>query len=250
MDRQKKQGTPDLQKEPEKQENMETPDHTDKNPFTSFTCEGKEISPGGDRVCETQASYGRRQRRQGEYTLEDYYALPDDQRVELIDGVFYDMAAPYTTHQIGCADIFMQLAGFIRSQKGTCRPLISPVDVQLDCDDRTMVQPDVLVVCDRDKIKKRCVYGAPDLVIEILSDSTARKDTTVKLKKYLRAGVREYWIVDLQQEVVVVHDMSGENCRTSIYGMNQPIPVRIFEGKCQIRFDEICEEVRPLLSQS
>ncbi|MCC8046866.1 MAG: Uma2 family endonuclease [Clostridiales bacterium] len=187
------------------------------------------------------------QKKQGEFTLEDYYALPDEQRVELIDGVIYDMVAPYTTHQIAIPEIWRQLADFIKKQGGSCKPMVLPVDVQLDCDDRTMVQPDVLLVCDRDKIKKRCVYGAPDFIVEILSESTALKDSTVKLKKYFRAGVREYWIVNLLQEVVIVHDMTGGDCRTTVSGMDQPIPVRIFDGKCQIRFDEICEEVRPIL---
>ncbi len=208
--------------------------------------------------------------RQGEYTLEDYYALPDEQRVELIDGVFYDMAAPYTTHQIAGFEICLQLGSYIKSQKGMCRAMYAPVDVQLDCDDKTMLQPDVLVVCDRDKIHKRCVYGAPDFVIEVLSDSTARKDRTVKLRKYLNAGVREYWLVDLEQEKVIVYDATDEigagvneigansadrnrtdmSYRTFIYGMDQPVPVRIFGGKCHIYFDEICEAVRPILQQS
>ncbi len=87
-------------------------------------------------------------------------------------------------------------------------------------------------------------------MIEILSDSTARKDMTVKLWKYLHAGVREYWIVDLQGEKVIVYDRTGEECRTVLYGMDQPVPVQIFDGKCQIHFDEICEEVRTILAQS
>ncbi|MCD7956067.1 MAG: Uma2 family endonuclease [Lachnospiraceae bacterium] len=189
------------------------------------------------------------QKKQGEFTLEDYYALPDEQRVELIDGVFYDMVTPYTTHQIAVAEIGRQLADFIRDQGGSCRPLVSPVDVQLDCDDRTMVQPDVLVICDRDKIKKHCVFGAPDFIAEILSDFTAYKDTVLKLMKYNRAGVQEYWVVDLENEVVVVYDMTGGECYTSAYGMDQPIPVRIFDGKCQIHFEEICEEVRSILQR-
>ncbi|MCD7745019.1 MAG: Uma2 family endonuclease [Lachnospiraceae bacterium] len=217
----------------------------------------------GELLCEAKMKYVySAYKRQGEYTLEDYYALPDDRRTELIDGYFYDMAAPYTTHQIAGFEISVQLANFIKSRKGLCRVLNAPVDVQLDCDDRTMVQPDVLVVCDRDKIKKRCVYGAPDFVIEILSDATARKDLTVKLWKYMSAGVREYWIVDLRQEKVIVYDRTeedgmlknkadenraGNNWHISIYGMDQPVPVRIFGGECQIRFDEICEEVRPIL---
>lgn len=124
------------------------------------------------------------------------------------------------------------------------------------------------------KIRKRCVYGAPDFVIEVLSDSTARKDRTVKLRKYLNAGVREYWLVDLEQEKVIVYDATDEigagvnetgansadgnrldgnrtdmSYRTFIYGMDQPVPVQIFGGKCRIYFDEICEAVRPILQQ-
>ncbi|MCD8337806.1 MAG: Uma2 family endonuclease [Lachnospiraceae bacterium] len=228
-------------KKQETQENQELRRETEKK---GFTYEQPEDAAGKDMVCEAAAQYAYK--RQGEYTLEDYYALPDERRVELIDGIFYDMASPYTTHQIASAEIWRQLAEFIRGKGGSCRALFAPVDVQLDCDDKTMVQPDILVLCDREKLIKRCIYGAPDFVIEILSDSTARKDMTVKLWKYLGAGVREYWIVDLQQEKVIVHDKTGGDCRTSIYGMDQPVPVQIFEGKCQIRFEEICEEVRAI----
>jgi len=212
---------------------------------TAFTYEQPESTASIDMVREAATQFGYK--RQGEYTLKDYYMFPDDQRMELIDGVFYDMSAPYTTHQIASAEIWRQLAEFIREEGGSCRAMIAPVDVQLDCDDRTMVEPDVLVLCDKEKLNKRCIYGAPDFVIEVLSDSTARKDTTIKLWKYLGAGVREYWIVDLQQERVIVHDKTGRDCRTSIYGMNQPVPVQIFGGKCLIRFEEICEEVRAIL---
>ena len=176
------------------------------------------------------------------YTLEDYYALPDDQRVELIDGVFYDMAAPAVAHQIACAAIWSQLSSYIRRQKGTCLPLVSPVDVQLDRDDRTMVQPDVLVVCNRKKVINRCIYGAPDFIVEVLSESTARKDMVIKLDKYQKAGVREYWMVDLEQKRVLVYDFQ-QNKSVSIYGMDSQIPVRIFQEKCTVDFASIYSEI-------
>ncbi|MCD8014899.1 MAG: Uma2 family endonuclease [Lachnospiraceae bacterium] len=232
-------------------------------PKKPFSYEEAGSCSDGDLLREAKMQYVySRYKRQGEYTLEDYYALPNDQRMELIDGYLYDIAAPYTTHQIASFEISVQLANFISSRKGSCQALYAPVDVQLDCDDRTMLQPDVLVVCDRDKLRKRCVYGAPDFVIEILSDATARKDMTIKLWKYMNAGVREYWIVDLSQEKVIVYERIGDdgmcenrtnagrtdgNCLTSICGMDQPVPVRIFGGECRIRFDEICEKVRPIL---
>ena len=182
-------------------------------------------------------------KKQGEYTLEDYYALPDERRVELIDGVIYDMSAPTTIHQMIGSEIREQLSSFIKSKKGTCIPFAAPVDVQLDCDDRTMVQPDVLVVCDRDKIIKRCIYGAPDFVVEVLSPSTKRKDGIIKLSKYISAGVREYWIVDPDKKQVVVYDFQKEDYPV-IYGFGGEIPVGIFDGECRVDFAEIYEYIR------
>ena len=145
--------------------------------------------PENSSVGESQTAYTAR--RQGEYTVEDYYRLPDDQRVELIDGVLYDMSSPASIHQIMVGLIHARLLAYVLSQKGTCLPIVSPVDVQLDCDNKTMVQPDVIIVCDRDKVIGRCVYGAPDFIVEILSPSTRRKDGVIKLNKYMNAGVKE-----------------------------------------------------------
>ena len=122
--------------------------------------------------------------RQGSYTLEDYLALPDDQRVELIDGVFYDMSAPTIPHQVIGADIHARLLSFIRSRKGSCLPLIAPTDVQLDRDNRTILQPDVMVVCDRSILTPARVFGAPDFVVEVLSPGTRAKDIFIKTQKY------------------------------------------------------------------
>ena len=116
--------------------------------------------------------------------------------------------------------------------------LASPVDVQIDRDDKTMVQPDVLVVCDRSKVIKRCIYGAPDLIIEVLSPSTRRKDMTVKLSKYSTAGVREYWLVDPDRKKIVVYDLENEEI-PQVYGREAQVPVGIFGGKCRIGFGEI-----------
>ena len=107
--------------------------------------------------------------------------------------------------------------------------MIAPLDVQLDRDDRTMVQPDVLVVCDRSKVVRRCVYGAPDFVVEILSPSTWEKDMYVKLGKYESAGVREYWIVDPKKKRVLVYDFEHTDF-PALYTFTDQIPVGIFDG--------------------
>lgn len=116
------------------------------------------------------------EKRQGDYTVEDYYLIPKERRVELIDGVIYDMASPTAIHQILSTELCNIIRSYISQQKGRCIVMAAPMDVQLDCDDKTMVQPDVMVICGRDKITRKCIYGAPDLAVEILSDSTKKKD--------------------------------------------------------------------------
>ena len=176
------------------------------------------------------------------YTLEDYLKLPDEQRVELIDGVFYDMAAPTTIHQGIAGFLHKKFLDFVMENKGPCFPFISPVDVQLDCDDKTVVQPDVLVVCDRSKYKNGRVFGAPDLVIEVLSPSTRRKDMQLKMYKYSEAGVREYWMVDPEKKVVVQYDLEHLEIPT-IYNFQSEIPVLIWDGACRINLREMYETI-------
>ena len=177
---------------------------------------------------------------QGGYTIEDYFSLPEEKRAELIDGVFYDMASTSVIHQLIAGQIFVQLNVFLRKKKASCVPCIAPVDVQLDCDDRTMVQPDVLVVCDREKIRKSGIFGAPDFVAEILSKATRRKDMLVKLAKYAQAGVREYWLIDPDKQNVLVYDLKNMEF-PSIYGFDAKIPVTIFGGECKINMRDIQE---------
>lgn len=182
------------------------------------------------------------EKRQGEYTIEDYYLIPEERRVELIDGVIYDMASPTAVHQILSTELCNIIRSYICKQKGRCIVMAAPMDVQLDCDDKTMVQPDVMVVCDRDKITRKCVHGAPDLVVEILSESTKKKDMYVKLGKYMEAGVREYWLVDPNGKKVIVYDFEAE-VTPVIYGFASKVPVSIFEGECKVDFAEIYEYV-------
>ena len=178
----------------------------------------------------------------GEYTLEDYLALPDDQRVELIDGFFYDMAAPTSVHQIIGGYIHKALLDHVLANKGKCIPMISPVDVQLDSDNRTVVQPDVLIVCDRSKFQNGRIFGAPDFLVEVLSPSTRKKDMFLKLFKYHNAGVREYWLVDPAAKEITVYDLEHEN-RPVIYTFDDEVPVLIWGGACKVNFAEIYEFV-------
>ena len=149
------------------------------------------------------------------YRYGDYRRWPDDSRYELIEGVAYLMApAPSTNHQT----LVLELAFQVRSalEGGTCRILLAPVDVLLprgeEVDDEvdTVVQPDVLVVCDPAKVVMRGVRGAPDWAVEVLSPSSASHDQTIKLVAYERAGVREYWLVHPTDRVLTVYRLGTD----------------------------------------
>ncbi|MDO4313646.1 MAG: Uma2 family endonuclease [Eubacteriales bacterium] len=182
-------------------------------------------------------------KKQGEYTIEDYYALPEECRVELIDGVIYNMAAPNQKHQGIGGYIHAQLWNYVLKNKGKCLPLMAPNDIQLDRDNRTMVQPDIYVGCDREKFQNQVYYGAPDLVIEVLSPSSRKRDREIKYRKYKNAGVREYWIIDPETERVTVHDFEHGGT-TGIYTFEDRVPVGIWDGKCVIDFAEGYEMIR------
>ncbi len=187
---------------------------------------------------EALAYYAGGPKKQGEYTIEDIIALPEDVRAELIDGVIYDMASPTQTHQLIAGEVHRQISTFILDHKGGCIPYIAPMDVQLDCDDKTMLEPDVMIVCNPDRQDRKRIYGAPDFVLEVLSPSTRKKDCYIKQQKYMDAKVREYWIVDPDQKVVIVHFFESE-LSPQIYPMYDPIPVNIYEGKLVIELGKI-----------
>ena len=116
--------------------------------------------------------------------------------------------------------------------------MVAPLDVQLDKDIWTMVQPDILVVCDPSIITQKRMEGAPDLIVEILSPSNRRKDVSLKLYKYIKAGVKEYWIVDPVKRITTVY-RPGDQDFYRIYPFKEPVPVGIWEGKCQIDLSEV-----------
>lgn len=155
------------------------------------------------------------------YTVDDYMSWTDDEfRCELIDGVVYDMsAAPVVTHQEVVASLHVELAVFLRERHKQggggdgppCLVLESPVDVILTRN--TVVQPDLIVLCNRAKIiNGKNIQGAPDLVVEILSPSTAAKDKREKHRVYERAGVPQYLIVDPHQYFAELYTL-GEDGR-------------------------------------
>ncbi len=197
---------------------------------------------GGGMVREPAAAYGV---KKDGFTLEDYYALPDERRAELLDGVLYDMAAPSTIHQFIISKLTTIFESYISSKKGKCIVLPSPVDVQIDCDDRTMLQPDLLILCDRSKLIRQCIMGAPDLVVEIMSPSSRQMDGKRKMAKYATAGVREYWMIDPDSGKTVVY-WTDQTAVPAIYGPDDEVPVGIFGDEMKVFMKKIFDSVKEL----
>jgi len=175
------------------------------------------------------------------YTLADYYALPDERRVELIDGVFYDMASPGRLHQAILGQLHLQFAPCV-DRHPECELFFAPADVCLDNDNYTMVQPDLYINCTQKDDDKRRLNGAPDLAVEILSPSSRTHDMFRKLSKYRFAGVREYWIIDPEKQKVIVYVFERDDIPV-IYTFHDTVPVSISEGDCSIDFEKIYQKV-------
>lgn len=176
------------------------------------------------------------------YTYADYCTWDDSERWELIEGMPYAMSpAPTPQHQGISGELFGQLRDYLKGKP--CKLFAAPFDVRLNADDEddTVVQPDLVVICDRSKIDDKGCKGAPDIVIEILSPSTARKDRMVKFQQYLKAGVREYWIVDPDTKTVQACILSNGFYITTMYADTDIAPVKVLEG-CQINLADVFAE--------
>ncbi|MBO6112481.1 MAG: Uma2 family endonuclease [Lachnospiraceae bacterium] len=163
-----------------------------------------------------------------EFTVEDYYNLPEGRRAELVNGQFYDMAEPNTAHQRMSMFLSYSIYNHIKKNKGDCEVFSAPFGVRLFADDKTVVEPDISVICDKNKIDDKGCNGAPDWVIEILSPSNYIYDTKTKLRLYMRAGVREYWTIDMEDREVTVYQKNGDTYSIRKYDLEEEITSGIY----------------------
>jgi Uma2 family endonuclease len=160
-------------------------------------------------------------------TIEDIYALPDGQRAELFDGKIYMMSPPNRNHQKFVSRLTQTIGNYINFNHGDCEVYPAPFAVFLNADDKTYVEPDLSVICEKDKLTEQGCNGAPDWVIEIVSPSTQRIDYNIKLFKYRTAGVREYWIINPLKETVSTYYFEGDE-DAALYSFDEDVPVRIY----------------------
>lgn len=161
------------------------------------------------------------------YTTDDIYALPDGERAELIDGKIYYMAPPSRKHQRIITELSTLINNYIKENKGSCEVDLAPFAVFLNENDRNYVEPDINIICDRDKLSDKGCHGAPDWIIEVVSPGSRRMDYSVKLFKYRSAGVREYWIVDPDKNRVLVYYF--ETDFVEVYSFAENIKGNMFE---------------------
>lgn len=170
----------------------------------------------------------------------------DEKRYELIDGVPYLMASPRVAHQDILGELYYQLKTYLKGK--TCRVFASPLDVKLSGEkdnkkEFNVVQPDIMVVCDQNKITEKNIQGAPDLAIEITSPNNPAHDKLVKLNLYQKFGVKEYWIVSLEEQIISVFLLNEDKIYTipKAYYLDEKIKVNVLK-ECYIDLSEFCKE--------
>lgn len=190
---------------------------------------------------------GLAQKKDTKYTWQDYLGWPDTERWEVIDGTAYNMTpSPSVRHQTLAGNFFSIMDKHLKGK--LCRVFVAPLDVYLD--DLNFVQPDVMVICDKTKIRDK-IYGAPDLIIEILSPATALKDKREKKALYERYGVKEYVIVDPLDQFVerFFLGQDGTYDKGELYGPQEVINLKSLEG-LEISLWEVFEVEGPSARQA
>jgi Uma2 family endonuclease len=177
------------------------------------------------------------------YTWSDYLTWDENVRVELVDGEAFAMAPPSGPHQGVITELVYRIRGFLEGKH--CKVYHAPYAVRLnpreDGGDGTVLEPDIVVVCDPAKRDKQGCKGAPDLVIEVLSPSTVRHDRIGKFRKYQQAGVREYWIVDPETQSVQACVLENDRYVTSMYDETDTVAITVLPG-CRISLKDIFAE--------
>ncbi|MGH2331193.1 Uma2 family endonuclease [Thermoanaerobacter mathranii] len=175
-------------------------------------------------------------KREEIYTYDDYQNWPDEQRIELINGQIYLLAPPSRIHQKIVIEIATQFHNYLRNKK--CEVYVAPFSVRFpagneksDKEIKTVVEPDIVIICDKLKLDEKGCKGAPDLIVEVISPSTGRKDKIEKFNLYERHGVKEYWIVEPDLKIISVFTLQENNRygRPEVYTDENKIKVSIFE---------------------
>lgn len=182
------------------------------------------------------------------YTYQDLLEMNDGKRYEIINGVLYEMSSPSVNHQDIVGELYVQLHNYLKGKK--CKVFISPLDVCLSGvkepkKEYNIVEPDIIVVCDEKKITDKCIIGAPDMVIEVVSKYSRKHDTFIKFNLYQKYGVKEYWIIDVEAETISQYILNEKNMYAlqKIYEITEDVKVDVLKN-CTISLKELLKETK------
>ena len=171
------------------------------------------------------------------YTVEEWLSWDEDVRSELYEGMLIMLAQPTQQHQEVLMEIASQIHLYLKGKP--CKVFPAPFGVKLFKKEDTAFEPDIVVVCDKSKLDGKICNGAPDMVIEILSPSTERMDRVFKYRKYEKAGVREYWIVDPKHKYIQAGLLDNGKYAITFYEAEDHVaPVAVLEG-CEINLADV-----------
>ena len=201
-----------------------------------------------DKVEEPTAAYEK-----SLFSYADYLTWPEEETKEIINGIVYAFSAPLRRHMAATGAFFGKAWSFIKRKKGKCKIYVAPFDVRLPkngetADDKiyNVVQPDICVVCDHSKLDEKGCIGAPDLVVEVSSPATRKRDLNEKYYLYEAAGVREYWVVYPEDKAVTIFllQSNGKFDNGTTYELikeQTEVPVQTLEGLI-INLEELFED--------
>jgi len=173
------------------------------------------------------------------YTYDEWLSWDESIRAELYGGMLVMMAPPSQRHQTILSELHGQLWQFLKGKP--CKVFPAPFGVQLNNSEDTVFEPDIVVVCDKSKLDGKIFHGAPDMIIEILSPSSIRNDRIIKYRKYQQAGVREYWIVDPEHNILQVGVLHEGRYISSMFDADDVAPVSVLDG-CEINMTDVFRE--------
>ena len=176
------------------------------------------------------------------YTFEDYRSWPESFRCEIIDGVAYVKSTPFVKHQRTSGNLLLVICNFLDRKKHVFLP--GPLEVKLTTINGldTVVEPDLLIICDKSKLNERGCHGAPEIIIEITSHETAILDCFTKYRKYLNEGVKEYWIVDPETESINLCILNGDSYITKIFTKDDVLHSQLLKG-FELKLSEVFEQI-------
>ena len=174
-------------------------------------------------------------------TVIDYFSLPKEFRVELIDGVFYEVPVKGTMHQDIASYIHVTMGDFVRDRRDYCRVYEGPISVIVARDDYNLVLPDIIALFDSSISNKDEIFGAPEFISEIVSNKTRERDLSLKVELYQRSGVREYLAIDMENRLAIKYNFANENMTPEIRGLEGEMTLGVFDDKLSLNLGAISD---------